>query len=440
MSRLVPVVLVLTLAGAPLVAADLEELVGEIFREEDPAARGASLARFEGLEPKDWSGLRALLHRAAPRPGLDPGTHRFTAPAADGVPAVEYALRVPPGYDPHDPEGLPLVLACHGTGDTGARFMAEMESILDPDAPPVLVACPDAPEPGVYRVSRTMTDYPLAVLADVRRRANVDADRVVLTGYSKGGYTTWGTALFSPGAWAGAVPIAGWPLVEIRTPGELEYLGNVLPLAIQHHWGENDILPGQTQGINTFSRAVAAEMKALGAPHYTPREYPGEGHRIGLDVAAVRAFVADARRQVQPPKAKLVFHHLWQGRAWVVRAVAGAEPDLSETPTFPIRDPKDVPRALREYYRKVALEVGYAYAPETNVLAVTARGVTAVEVDLVAGKVDFARPMRVMLNGRGPPAEKRAIDWALLFATARETYDFERLVAARVRLEVPSGS
>ena len=54
----------------------------------------------------------------------------------------------------------------------------------------------------------------------------------VLAGQSKGGYVTWGTALFSPGEWAGAVVISAIPLTEASVYGITLYLPNVTSLAM----------------------------------------------------------------------------------------------------------------------------------------------------------------------------------------------------------------
>jgi len=50
--------------------------------------------------------------------------------------------------------------------------------------------------------------------------------------------------------------------------------------------------------------------------------------------------------------------------------------------------------------------------------------------------MDFGRPMTVLANGRTVLSGKQEIDWVELLETARRTYDFERLVARRLRCKV----
>ncbi len=416
-------------------------LLAAYFREPDAAKRRDIAGRFASIQPKTWDGFRALLHEVAPRDDLAPGVHRLqtsgTEPGASEP--VQYVLRVPPGYEANASKGLPLVIACHGTGGSGDAFAREMESVLRETVDQVLLACPEAPKKGPYRVSRAMTDYPLRVLADVRRRANVDSDRVVLTGYSKGGYTTWGTVLFSPGEWAAAIPMASWPLTEARSAGAILYLPNVLNLPVQAHWGEKDIVAGQKEGINTLSCQVANEMRRLGAERFEGIEYPGQAHRIAVNTDAVRDRVSSARREPYPREFHLIFHRVWQGRAWWVRATEAAteEYDFTKPMKVPVTALMDVRQAQRQVYKRHAFELAARPHGDANTLLLSARNLRRVEVTIGPEMIDWSRPVKVIVNGRIRHSGPMEIDWWELIETARRTYDFERLVAARMELEVP---
>ena len=427
-------------AVAPARAADdVAAILKSFFNEPDATKRKALAATFAGIQPKEWAPFRALLHRAAPYDNLEPGVHRLKTPGDDVVPPVSYVLRVPPGYKADSPEGWPLLAGCQGTGGSGDGQLGMIQGLLGPDTDAWLIACPDAPEKDVYRVSRIMTDYPLGVLADVRRRANVNSNRAILTGYSKGGYTTWGTILFSPGEWAGAMPMASWPLTEARSAGCILYLENVLGLPIQAHWGADDIRAGQTQGINTLSRDAAAEMKHLGATRFEGIEYPGQGHQLTLDAAKIRTFAASARRDPFPRTFRMLFHHVWQGRAWWVRATvaAGKEFDFDAPLTLPVHRKEDIPQTERDLYRRMGMEIVASAAEDPNILVITARNLREIEVNLCPEMQDFSRPVRITVNGAPRLNGKVKIDWFELLETARRTRDFERLVGSRVRCSVP---
>jgi hypothetical protein len=309
-----------------------------------------------------------------------------------------------------------------------------VQRILGPDLDRYLVACPDSPQPDVYRVDRVVIEYPLHVLADVRQRANVDADRTILTGYSRGGYTTWATVLFSPTDWAGAVPMASWPLTEAGSDGAILYLQNVLNLSIQAHWGEKDIETGQTQGINTLSRDAAAWFNGRPEHHFDGIEYAGQGHGLDLKHEAIRTFCGSVRRNPFPAEVKYLFHRLYQGRVSCVRVtgLAREEFDFRKRRVLRIRRREDLPNAKRAMWRTQGFEVTVRIPEGKNTVAVMARNVREMEVDLPAARFDFAQPVRVFVNHRTRYAKQEGVDWVCLLETARRTCDFERLVARRV--------
>ena len=428
-------------AAAPDAAAgDPQAILKAFFAEQDAARRARLAAQFGAVAPKAWDDVKAMLHACAPRRDLAPGRHTFQTPGGDGIPPVNYTLRVPQGYKPNAPKGWPLIVSTHGTGGTGEKAVAFFEHQLGPAVETYLIAGPDAPQGGVYEATRLTIEYPLHVLADVRRRANVDSDRTVLGGYSRGGYTTWGTILFSPGEWAGAVPMASWPGTEAGSDGAIFYLQNVLNLAIQAHWGQNDIMPGQTEGINTLSREAAAELKRLGAARFEGIEYAGQGHGLKLGSDTIRTFIETARRDPFPAECKLIFHRLYQGRAYYVRATAAAkeEFDFRQRRVLRIASKEDLAKAKRAMWHREGFEITARMPPGKNLIAVFMRNLKGVDVALPAERLDFSRPIQITLGGRTASAAKRDLDWAELLETARQTYDFERLIGGRVTMPVPS--
>jgi len=416
----------------PVAARDLLE---RFFREADEDARRTLAEQFGEVVPSDWKAVKRMLHEAAPREPLTPGTHEFKATGGDPVPPIRYVLRVPEGYEPNRPHGLPLIVACHWTKSTAERAMKWIGWVLGPDLDNYLVACPDSPDPDIYRAGRVTNTYPLHVLADVRRRANVDADRVVLTGYSRGGYQTWATALFSPGLWAGAVPIASAPISEAGLVTSRMYLANVLNLPIQTHWGDRDIIKGQAEGINTLSKKAAEWFAGKNAEHFEGIEYEGQGHDLDLEGDRIRAFVAKVRRNSWPERIDFLFHRLHEGRAYYVRATKAAVPGIDFRDRVPVRGvrlPEKVPEALQRIWTRKGYHLTVRLDAERNLIAVMARNLTEVAVDLPAERLDFARPIHVTVNSRTRYGKQQPVDWACLLETARETYDFERLVGRRV--------
>ena len=425
-------------AAAPQDAAGILQA---FFAEENASRRTALAGKFAAVAPKNWSDLKALFHQAAPRGDLKPGRQEFVAPAADGSEPIKYVLRVPAGYQGHEPQGWPMVIASPGVGGNGEGILGMVEGLLGPDVDRYLAVGVTPPDSGPFKADKANAEFALSVLADVRRRANVDSDRAVLMGVSKGGYATWNCVLFSPAEWAAAIPISSFPITEAGLFEYLLYLPNVLGLSIQAHWGANDIEAGWNQGISTFSREVAAEMKRLGARKFEGIEYPGEGHGVNVKAEKVRAFLAAARRDAFPEQCHLIFHRLYQGRSGLVRATAAAKADFDfhARRVVHVTSRADIIRALHDIYLAEAFELTVRMPPAGNAIAIMAKNIKEIELELPAEKLDFTKPFKITINARSLQEKPRKLDWAELLETAQRTYDFERLVGGRLRISVASG-
>ena len=419
-------------------AGKAEGIARRFFAEADAGKRAEAAAQFAAAAPKSVDDLRKVLRRAAAFPEIGFGVHKFETAATDDVPAMRYVVSVPEDYSSDSAEGWPLVIGCHGTGGTGPRYLASLANLLGDDLGKYILACPDAPYDGMYRSFPLAVTYPLHVLNDVRHRLNINSNRVVLTGYSKGGYTTWGTVLFSPGEWGGAAPMACFPLTEAGRNGFQLYLQNVVTVPIQYHWGDKDILKGQAEGINTFGRMTADEMKRLKAATFEPVEYKGQGHGLKLRAGAFRRFLASARRDPFPDEYGMVFHHVWQGRAFNVRAVAfdRKELDFKNLPPVRVSSRDEAKSALMRLYRTRSYELCVTTNRKTNSVIIRAKNLKEIEVALSPQQLDFSRPIRVSVNGRIGLKRRPGVDYTELLETARRTYDFERLVGARETIKV----
>jgi hypothetical protein len=231
-------------------------------------------------------------------------------------------------------------------------------------------------------------------------------------------------------------------MTEAGAAGVVLYLPNVLNLSIQSHWGANDIEPGQKEGINTLSREAADEFKRLNAARYEGIEYPGEAHGLRVKTDRFRAFAAAAKRDPFPAENRLLFHHLMRGRNYYVRATALARPEFDfHTPrTLTVTKVEDVRKIKRDLLMKEGFELTARLPAGLNLVAVMARNINEVEVELPAEKLDFSRPVRITVNTRTAQETVRKMDWAELLETVRRTGDFERLIAGRVRVTVATAT
>lgn len=122
--------------------------------------------------------------------------------------ALDYYLYLPEGYETR--ADWPLVVFLHGGGEAGTDLTRVLRH-----GPPAMIAkgrdfpfvllAPQSPYP-----DRMWDDEAVMTLIDEATASlAVDADRVVVTGLSRGGMATWRLGMQHPDRFAGLVPIAG---------------------------------------------------------------------------------------------------------------------------------------------------------------------------------------------------------------------------------------
>ena len=210
---------------------------------------------------------------------------RVSSPAENGGEPIEfrYRLLVPRGGRPG--ERFPLVLFLHGAGERGDDNLAQLQYLpawlAQPrarEAFPCYVLAPQcrrermwtdvdwsARESTPQRAAPT-TDLTAAIAAleATLTEEPVDADRVLLTGLSMGGYGTWDLAARMPDRFAAILPICGG--------GDEATAARIASLPVWCFHGDSDgAVPVER------SRSMIAALRAAGGdPRYS--ELPGVGH------------------------------------------------------------------------------------------------------------------------------------------------------------------
>ena len=121
-------------------------------------------------------------------------------------------------------EPRPLIIVLHGFGGSPSGF----EAIWGPAAERIdaILVVPNGPRPvGNGRGWIDLDEADAVVEATIdyaRERFEVDWDRVVLTGFSEGGFMAMALGSRHPELFAGVIPVAGGYIPEIDAPPEAE--------------------------------------------------------------------------------------------------------------------------------------------------------------------------------------------------------------------------
>lgn len=189
-----------------------------------------------------------------------------------------YGIYIPPDYDPQ--KKYPLVMMLHGAGsnhrlalkrvfgksNTNGETDVEASRYFQPwkDVNYIVVSPYARGTNGYQGVSE---DDVWSVLADVKKRFNIDEDRTYLTGLSMGGGGTLWIGLTRPDVWAALAPVCPAP-----PKGTEHYQLNGFNLPLHFFHGDADkAVPV------SVSRDWVKKLKELGAT-VEYNEYPGVEH------------------------------------------------------------------------------------------------------------------------------------------------------------------
>lgn len=189
-----------------------------------------------------------------------------------------YAIYIPENFD--ERKAYPLVIMLHGAGSNHrlalrrvfGKSNAEGETDVEAsryfpewDDVPYIVAAPFARGTAGYQGIPEKDVY--AVLADIKKRFNIDENRIYLTGLSMGGGGTLWLGLSRPDIWAALAAVCPAP-----PQGTADLLGNALNLPVHFFHGDADpVVP--IEG----TRAMVDQMQEKGI-YVQSEEYEGVKH------------------------------------------------------------------------------------------------------------------------------------------------------------------
>ncbi len=430
---------ILLLPGAeapppPLPADRADALLGTYLEASGPAEAEEVLRKIlqeTGTPVSAW--MEAIRRRPAPPP---PGGNpiRLQVPLPDGK-AVRCLVVTPPGYDATRPS--PLLIVCHGTGCNADMSLGCWEGVAP--AAGYLLACPDFLSlPDGWDFADGERSVPLATLREMKRRFNVDEDRVFLSGVSKGGHAAWDVGFRFPHLFAGIVPEACRVYNHgLSTTAGFDYLENGLDLPAYQIEGALDDPP-----LVASMREAVKALQAKGAD-VTYVELPDRGHAAYPDqYPGALAWMARHARSPLPKRTFCRCHDLKYGRRAWTEITAFDDQVVPENPRKlslkgkPPESKEEADRDKRQHMldHSALLETELA---GPNQIKAKARHVREFAVYLDQERFDLAKPVRVTVNGRKAFEGMAVPSVEILLGTFGRDLDRRRLFVAEVRIRVP---
>jgi hypothetical protein len=123
--------------------------------------------------------------------------------------AIPYLLQLPPEY--HHGRAYPLLFVLHQVGEKPDVMLARWSMLAAQNG--YLLVAPEWEDGFSNSYEFTTGEHAavLDVLKDLRRRFQVDSDRVFLFGWGEGGNMAYDVGLSHPDLFAGVLPMGGWP-------------------------------------------------------------------------------------------------------------------------------------------------------------------------------------------------------------------------------------
>ncbi len=122
---------------------------------------------------------------------------------------IPYLVQLPPEY--HHGREFPVLFALHHRGERPEVMLERVSAIAAKHG--YMVVAPEWDKIGGSAYQFTAEEHAAVtdVLRDLRRRFQVDSDRVFLMGAGEGGTMAFDVGLSHPDLFAGVLPVSGWP-------------------------------------------------------------------------------------------------------------------------------------------------------------------------------------------------------------------------------------
>jgi poly(3-hydroxybutyrate) depolymerase len=216
-----------------------------------------------------YAGLRGVLLRSYFNPQLDR--------------LQPYSVYVPKAYDPNKPMALMILL--HGSGFDYLNILSDIKAGQEFEDNPMLVANAGAFRHQEFR-HMALNDV-LWVLEDMRRKYNVDADRVCLQGISLGGRGSVEVPALRPEVWAAASPQGSYGVLQETSDPAYFAEAPLLGRWMAARWDIRSYLPNvrhvPMQFVAGWKDVTTPVLNATTLRHLINKRFGGKAELLGFD-------------------------------------------------------------------------------------------------------------------------------------------------------------
>ncbi len=327
---------------------------------------------------------------------------------------IRYLLQTPPEY--HHARPYPVLIALHQVGEGPKEMIVRCSNLAARHG--YLLVAPAWTSSGQMQYFYTPEEHAavLNVLLDLRRRFQVDSDRIFLLGAGEGGAMAYDVGLSHPDLFAGVIPVSAYPQMFSLRYGRDSGNAQHLPFYVVHGTMAGKQLVDQTKSI--FDKWIPQQFPAL---HI---EYTGRGLEwFGVELPAMFDWMNRKKRASGYPSL---------GREFTTMR----ETDNSFYWLTADKLRPGSANDARDWKSQLIGATMTGRIAEGNQVLVEARKLLRVTVWFARDSVDFTKPVSIRVNDSQPVAKKLVPSAAVLLEELYQRGDRQRLFLAKETREL----
>ncbi|NQT19041.1 MAG: hypothetical protein HQ592_05000, partial [Planctomycetes bacterium] len=339
--------------------------------------------------------------------------------------SASYVLFVPQNYDPQ--RRWPLIVALHGVGGTGDRYVYTWAQHAEERG--YIVLAPTANNKNGWTANGKK--IVLGTTADVRENFNIDTNRLFIDGTSSGAQGAWIYALSTPGIFAGLVSRSGAvdPLTTLLLPNARN-----MPVYIIHGLKDKIVPSDNIKKVRRALIRLGCEVEFRLDTKSGHNTFTGETPKI-------MQWMARHTRAPYPSDVRFTLRTLQHPRSCWLQAELLAEDvfDPAQSIIVPEVGGEPLTGEMRDNYLLATAKAGMAVLNGKitgNRINVNARHIIGYTILLSDKMLDLDKPVEVHTNRKRSFRGEVRRSLPFLLEQARRNRDPEMLFSAHLRIVI----
>ncbi len=406
--------------------ATLGDQVEAFFRAQDSTVRDKLASSIADADGGDVRAVARAVESAELWVELRDGRGVFPFDSAAHGP-VEVRYTLPNGYDPTG--RYPMILCMPDASVSADETLAVAEALLGLQTSEFILTCPERRIGGSFHQPPPAADDLRRLVRLIRERIHTDVDRTYLFGVGAGGEAVWLAAMAHADLFAGAVTLFAYPRVPYPEQVYPLLLGNLRDVAVLTMWfsaddaratGRQKAIAAHNRGIVEFAKKASLSITGVELPY----------NALPVIPANEASAILNRRRPTFTRTVSHWFRYPAQGATdWLQQARHAGEVWEADQLSILVSPATDRDSFIQDVF---TANLGYLGGHiDEQTITIQARRCARLDLLLLNGMVDLARPVTVICNGRKRHEGMIRPSIKTLLDSAYAEWDFQRLVWAR---------